>query len=43
MGLAVAKAIVEAHGGTVEAASEAGHGSIFMFSLPIEPETKDFG
>jgi two-component system, OmpR family, sensor histidine kinase KdpD len=41
MGLAVAKAIVEAHGGTIRAASEVGHGSVFTFSLPIEPVTKD--
>jgi two-component system, OmpR family, sensor histidine kinase KdpD len=35
MGLAIAAAIVRAHGGTIEAASHPGKGSIFTFSLPI--------
>lgn len=35
MGLSVAKSIVEAHGGTIGAASEPGHGSTFTFSLPL--------
>ena len=37
MGLAVAKAIVEAHGGTIGVASEMGRGSVFTFSLPVGP------
>ena len=36
MGLAVATAIVTAHGGKLEAVSEAGKGSIFTFSLPAD-------
>ena len=40
MGLAVAKAIVEAHGGTIGVTSEVGRGSVFTFSLPIEPVGK---
>jgi two-component system sensor histidine kinase KdpD len=35
MGLPIAKAIVEAHGGTISAISQLGHGSVFSFSLPI--------
>jgi len=36
MGLPIAKAIVEAHGGTIGVTSQLGHGSVFSFSLPIE-------
>ena len=36
MGLAIAKAIVEAHGGTIEVTSQAGHGSVFTFCLPLQ-------
>ena len=36
MGLAIAKAIVEAHGGNIEVVSQAGKGSVFTFSLPME-------
>ena len=36
MGLPIAKAIVEAHGGTIGAVSHAGQGSVFTFSLPVE-------
>jgi two-component system sensor histidine kinase KdpD len=35
MGLAIAKAIVEAHEGSIGVTSQLGHGSVFHFSLPI--------
>jgi len=35
MGLAIAKAIVEAHGGTISLTTQAGRGSVFSFTLPI--------
>jgi two-component system sensor histidine kinase KdpD len=35
MGLPIAKAIVEAHGGTIGVISQVGHGSVFSFTLPI--------
>ncbi len=36
MGLAIAKVIVEAHGGTIAVVSQLGSGSVFLFTLPIE-------
>ena len=36
MGLAIAKVIIEAHGGTIGVVSQLGSGSVFSFSLPIE-------
>jgi two-component system, OmpR family, sensor histidine kinase KdpD len=34
MGLAIAKAIVEAHSGSIAVTSQLGHGSVFSFNLP---------
>jgi len=36
MGLPIAKALVEAHGGTISVTSQIGHGSVFSFSLPVD-------
>jgi len=36
MGLAIAKVIVEAHGGTIGVVSQVGSGSVFSFSLPLD-------
>lgn len=36
MGLPIAKAIVEAHGGAIGVTSQLGHGSVFFFSLPLD-------
>ena len=36
MGLAIAKVIVEAHGGTIGVVSQLGSGSVFSFNLPID-------
>ena len=35
MGLAIAKAIVELHGGEIGVTSQPGHGSVFYFTLPL--------
>lgn len=37
MGLAICKAIVEAHGGKMGVTSQVGSGSVFQFSLPLAP------
>jgi two-component system, OmpR family, sensor histidine kinase KdpD len=36
MGLPIAKAIVEAHGGSISLMSQRGHGSVFSFTLPVD-------
>jgi two-component system, OmpR family, sensor histidine kinase KdpD len=36
MGLPIAKALVEAHGGTISVTSQLGHGSVFSFTLPAD-------
>jgi two-component system sensor histidine kinase KdpD len=38
MGLAIAKAVIEAHGGTIGVTSQTGQGSVFWFSLPATPK-----
>ena len=38
MGLAIVKAIVEAHGGRIEVTSQLGQGSVFSFGLPLRGE-----
>jgi two-component system sensor histidine kinase KdpD len=37
MGLAIARAVVEAHGGKVGVTSQVGQGSVFWFALPLHP------
>ncbi len=40
MGLAIAKVIVEAHGGTLGVVSQLGSGSVFSFTLPIDKSSR---
>ncbi|MEP6973107.1 MAG: HAMP domain-containing sensor histidine kinase [Actinomycetota bacterium] len=41
IGLAIARSVVEAHGGHIRAESELGQGSVFTFDLPVAPATKN--
>ncbi len=36
MGLAIAKAVIDAHGGTIQVMSQPGQGSVFSFTLPLK-------
>jgi len=40
MGLAIAKVIIEAHGGTVGLVSQLGSGSVFSFKLPLDKSSR---
>ena len=40
MGLPIAKAIIEAHGGSLSVASRRGHGCTFSFTLPIDEQRR---
>jgi signal transduction histidine kinase len=40
LGLAIAKGIAEAHGGTLSVASTVGRGTTFSFSLPVAPSAE---
>jgi signal transduction histidine kinase len=41
IGLAIARSVVEAHGGHIRAESEVGRGSAFTFDLPVAPREPD--
>ena len=43
IGLAIAKSVVEAHGGHIRAESEEGKGSVFTFDLPVVEEDRRNG
>ncbi len=41
IGLAIARSVVEAHGGHLKAESEFGKGSVFTFDLPVAPAARN--
>ena len=41
IGLAIARSVVEAHGGHIQARSELGKGSVFSFDLPVAPVARN--
>lgn len=41
IGLAIARSVVEAHGGHIKAESELGKGSVFTFDLPVAPAAEN--
>jgi two-component system sensor histidine kinase KdpD len=36
LGLAICRAVVQAHGGSISAANREGGGAVFLFSLPLK-------
>ena len=41
LGLAICKALVEAHGGSIEVSSEAGQGTVFVVRFPLATDGRE--